>query len=84
MIYISDKYPELEGLTAETNPGRFSLLMMEREIYKMIYEADVVDENWDKDFLFDRSAAKEICQAAGIDAPDNVGQFRLCQNTELE
>lgn len=84
MIYISDKYPELEGLTAETNPGRFSLLMMEREIYKMIYEADVVDENWDKDFLFDRSAAKEICQAAGIDAPDNVGQFRLCQNAELE
>ncbi|NCF00438.1 hypothetical protein [Emergencia sp. 1XD21-10] len=84
MIYISDKYPELEGLTAETDPGRFSLLMMEREIYKMIYEADVVDENWDKDFLFDRSAAKEICQSAGIDPPENVQQMRLWKEDELE
>ncbi|MCI5688992.1 MAG: zincin-like metallopeptidase domain-containing protein [Emergencia sp.] len=84
MIYISDKYPELEGLTAETDPGRFSLLMMEREIYKMIYEADVVDENWDKDFLFDRSAAKEICQAAGIDPPENVQQMRLWKEDGLE
>lgn len=77
LTYIRDKYPELEGLTAESDPRRFSLIMMEREIYKMVYTADAVDDNWDRDFLLDRWAAREICNAAGIDQPEQIREMRV-------
>lgn len=83
LTYIRDKYPELAGLTAESDPRRFSLIMMEREIYKMVYMADVVDDNWDKEFLLDRRAAGEICDAAGVDRPAQTRQM-FVPGIELE
>ncbi len=68
-LYIYEKYPELSGLTAESDPKRFSILMMEREIYKMISAADEVDENWDKPFSFDKKAAQQICRENQIKMP---------------
>lgn len=75
LTYIRDKYPELEGLTAESDPQRFSLIMMEREIYKMVYTADVIDDNWNMDFLLDWRAAGEICDAAGVERPAEIRQM---------
>ena len=77
LTYIQDKYPELAGLTAESDPQRFSLIMMEREIYKMVYTADTVDDNWDRDFLLDRWAVREICDAVGIDQPERIREMRV-------
>lgn len=76
IVYCREKYPELD-LTPEKNPQRFSLIMMERELYKMTYSSEIVDRNWDRDFLFDRFAATQICKDNGIKVPENAKVLRM-------
>lgn len=71
IVYCREKYPELD-LTPEKDPRRFSLIMMERELYKMTYSSEMVDRNWDRNFLFDRLAATQICKDNGIKVPENA------------
>jgi len=66
LYYIKDKYPELADLTPDSDPKKFSLIMMERELYKMVSQADCIDEKWDQDFLLGKREAAEICKRNGI------------------
>ena len=76
MVYCKEKYPELD-LVPEKDPQRFSLIMMERELYKMTYSSEIVDRNWDRDFLCDRFAATQICKDNGIKVPENAKVLRM-------
>ncbi len=76
MVYCKEKYPELD-LVPEKDPRKFSLIMMERELYKMTYSSEIVDRNWDRDFLFDRFAATQICKDNGIKVPENAKVLRM-------
>lgn len=77
LYYIEDKYPEYVGLTPETDPKRFSLLMMEREIYKMLSRPEFFNENWDKEITIGRKEINEICKSNKIDVPKNAKLQRM-------
>lgn len=76
IVYCKEKYPELD-LEPEKDPQRFSLIMMERELYKMTFSSEIIDRNWDKDFLFDRFVATQICKDNGIKVPENAKAVRM-------
>ena len=76
---------ELSGITPETHPRKFSLLMMERELMKMLQESPYIAEHFHKELVFDRKTAAEICEKNRIKLPDNVRRIKLCvPGVELE
>lgn len=76
---IRDYYPAdvAADITAEKNPKQFSLIMMEREIYKMIEDSKTVMRNYDNEIVFDRGIASEICEANNIKVPENARVIRM-------
>ncbi|NCE98186.1 ArdC family protein [Emergencia sp. 1XD21-10] len=72
-FYIQDKFPEEAGsLNPVKDPKRFSLIMMERELYKMLCKAQFFDENWDKEITIGRAEINEICKENKIGIPKNA------------
>ncbi len=83
--YIEGKFPEFEGVTAESNPKLYSLIMMESELFKGLMECDYVQNNWEKKINFDRRCASSICEAFGICTPENARYRKMdVKGFELE
>ena len=77
-FYIKDKYPELD-ITKETDPQRFALLMMERELYKTICNSDYINNNWDNKIILTEEIVKDICYSNNLSysiIEENLSEFK--------
>lgn len=62
--YIKDNYPE-QNIDSINDPGLFSLIMMERELYKAIGRTDLLDK-WDEKILLTEEINEELLTKNGV------------------
>lgn len=77
MYDIEYSYPELSDITPESNPKMFSLMLMEREIEKMMQDSKTLEENKGHEIYFDKKIVNEICRANNIKMPKDVKMYRM-------
>ena len=75
-FYIKDMSPELE-ITKESDPKQFSLIMMEREVTKMISDSATIVANWDSMISLDKKVLTEICVKNDIKLPEKLSERQM-------
>lgn len=77
MYDIEYSYPEFSDITPESDPKMFSLIMMEREIEKMMQDSKTLEENKGCEIYFDKKIVNEICSANNIKIPKDIKMYRM-------
>ena len=63
-FYIERNY-QLD-LRPETDPRRFSLLMMEYELYMMLLDVKEIEKGWNDVLCFGKRLINKVCQSNGL------------------